>query len=111
MACGSRDRYLDIYRPFATLFLVAKPLRQTAKLFPSGRSQAVRLPAEFRFEGKEVFIRRDPKTGDVILSQKPDNWNSFILAIKNLKVPQDFLSKKDRDQGQQDRDPFEGWSE
>ena len=111
MARGSRDRYLDIYRPFATLFLVAKPLRQTAKLFPSGRSQAVRLPAEFRFEGKEVFIRRDPKTGDVILSQKPDNWNSFILAIKNLKVPQDFLSKKDRDRGQQDRDPFEGWSE
>jgi antitoxin VapB len=30
----------------------------TAKLFKSGRSQAVRLPKEFRFEGKEVRIRR-----------------------------------------------------
>jgi antitoxin VapB len=30
----------------------------TAKLFKTGRSQAVRLPKEFRFEGKEVRIRR-----------------------------------------------------
>jgi antitoxin VapB len=29
-----------------------------AKLFPNGRSQAVRLPQEFRFEGSEVSIRR-----------------------------------------------------
>jgi hypothetical protein len=32
---------------------------QTAKLFNSGRSQAVRLPAEFRFEGTEVYIRKE----------------------------------------------------
>lgn len=31
----------------------------TAKLFKSGRSQAVRLPKEFRFEGNEVRIRRE----------------------------------------------------
>jgi antitoxin VapB len=31
----------------------------TAKLFRNGRSQAVRLPKEFRFEGQEVAIRRD----------------------------------------------------
>ena len=30
----------------------------TAKLFRNGRSQAVRLPKEFRFEGNEVRIRR-----------------------------------------------------
>lgn len=41
---------------------------QTAKLFKNGRSQAVRLPVEFRFEDDEVLIRRDPITGDVILS-------------------------------------------
>ena len=35
-------------------------MTQTAKLFMNGRSQAVRLPAEFRFEGDEVEIRRDP---------------------------------------------------
>ena len=43
---------------------------QTAKLFKNGRSQAVRLPAEYRFEGDEVLIRRDPETGDVILSPR-----------------------------------------
>ena len=41
---------------------------RTAKLFTNGRSQAVRLPADFRFEGSEVFIRQDPETGDVILA-------------------------------------------
>ena len=90
---------------------MARTIRQTAKLFPTGRSQAVRLPAEFRFEGKEVFIRLDPKTGDVILSRKPDNWDSFIVAIRDLKVPEDFLSKEGRGQKQQNRDPFEGWTE
>ena len=38
-----------------------------AKLFRNGRSQAVRLPAEFRFEGAEVEIARDPETGSVVL--------------------------------------------
>jgi len=49
---------------------------QTAKLFKNGRSQAVRLPAEFRFEGDEVLIRRDPVTGDVILSPRNKKWKS-----------------------------------
>ena len=40
----------------------------TAKLFTTGRSQAVRLPMEFRFQGNEVFIRRDVNTGEVVLS-------------------------------------------
>ena len=35
-------------------------MTQIAKLFQNGRSQAVRLPAEFRFAQKEVYIRRDP---------------------------------------------------
>ena len=36
----------------------ATPKATTAKLFKNGRSQAVRLPKEFRFEGDEVSIRR-----------------------------------------------------
>jgi antitoxin VapB len=35
-------------------------MHQTAKIFMTGRSQAVRLPVEFRFDVEEVFIRRDP---------------------------------------------------
>jgi antitoxin VapB len=38
-----------------------------AKLFVTGGSQAVRLPAEFRFDGDEVDTRRDATTGDVVL--------------------------------------------
>ena len=44
-----------------------------AKIFTTGRSQAVRLPLEFRFDVPEVFIRHDPATGDVVLSRKPSD--------------------------------------
>jgi antitoxin VapB len=56
---------------------------QIAKLFTNGRSQAVRLPAAFRFEGKEVFIRQDPATGDVILSRKPSDWEGVSLPLRH----------------------------
>jgi antitoxin VapB len=84
---------------------------RTAKIFTTGRSQAVRLPAEFRFEGSEVYVRRDPKTGDVILSRKPDSWDGLIALYDKEQVPDDFLGPSDRDQAVHDRDPFEGWSE
>lgn len=66
-----------------------------AKLFNNGRSQAVRLPAAFRFEGTEVYIRKDEATGDVILSRKPNTWDEFF-ALRDLNDPdtRDFL--KDR---------------
>jgi antitoxin VapB len=83
---------------------------RTAKLFTRGRSQAVRLPMEFRFEGSEVFIRRDPKTGDVILSRKPDSWDG-LFELYGKGVPGDFMGPADRNQPPQDRDPFEGWKE
>ena len=51
---------------------------KTAKLFPNGRSQAVRLPATYRFEGDEVYIRRDSETGEVILSAVPNSWDGFF---------------------------------
>jgi antitoxin VapB len=69
---------------------------RTAKLFRNGRSQAVRLPAEFRFEGTEVFVRQDPKTGDVILSRRPDSWESFFELAKEAQVPEDFLGSRER---------------
>lgn len=43
----------------------------TAKVFRNGRSQAVRIPAEFRFTTDQVYIERDPATGVVTLSEKP----------------------------------------
>lgn len=66
----------------------------TAKLFKNGRSQAVRLPAEFRFEGTEVYIRRDPLNGDVILSRRPNSWKGFFDLVDQKHVPGDFLSDR-----------------
>ena len=82
-----------------------------AKLFTNGRSQAVRLPAVYRFDGKEVFIRRDPQTGDLILSRKPATWDGFFAALKGVAVPVDFLDASERDRGEQQRDPFMEWRE
>ena len=71
-------------------------MSRTAKLFRSGRSQAVRLPAEFRFEGTEVFVRQDSRTGDVILSRRPDSWESFFALAREARVPKNFLSPRER---------------
>lgn len=86
-------------------------MSQIAKLFTNGRSQAVRLPAAYRFDTKEVFIHQDPETGDVILSRKPATWDDFFAVLKGADVPADFLDEKDREQGAQEIIPFEGWSE
>jgi len=86
-------------------------MSQFAKLFTNGRSQAVRLPAAYRFDTKEVFIRQDPETGDVILSRKPNSWDDFFAALIGSEVPADFLDHTERAQEPQDRDPFEGWRE
>lgn len=82
-------------------------MSQVAKLFTTGRSQAVRLPAAYRFDTKEVFIRQDAETGEVILSRKPASWDGFFAALKDAGVPADFLSASERNEGTQNRDPFE----
>ena len=69
---------------------------KTAKIFMNGRSQAVRLPKEFRFEGKEVNITRDPKTGSVTISQlKQSNWDEFFKLLAQTEVPADFMLDRD----------------
>jgi len=79
---------------------------RAARVFQSGGSQAVRLPAEFRFSGDVVYVRRDERTGDVILSAQPaGRWAEFVAARERLGVaPADFLA--DREQPVEGRDPF-----
>ena len=69
---------------------------KVAKLFTNGGSQAVRLPAEFRFDGDEVYIRRDAVTGDVVLSSKPgwSIWREFFALRDSADVPVDFLDER-----------------
>jgi antitoxin VapB len=80
-------------------------MSKTAKLFQNGRSQAVRLPSEYRFEGSEVFVRRDPATGDVILSRRPESWTDFFALMNAVEVPKDFLAHR-KDLPPQKRDLF-----
>jgi len=72
--------------------------KQVAKLFVNGRSQAVRLPRAFRFEGKEVIIRRVGE--DVILSPKPRSWDSFF---SDTPMPSDDFMSERVDSPPQDR--------
>lgn len=81
---------------------------QTAKIFSNGRSQAVRIPASYRFDTKEVFIYKDEETGNVILSRKPINWDDFFKKFNSTDVPPDFLSEEERKQKNEKRDPLEG---
>lgn len=66
------------------------------KLFRNGASQAVRLPAEFRFEGDEVYVTRDDATGDVVLSKRPGAkaWSDFFALLRSIDVPPDFLAER-----------------
>lgn len=70
---------------------------KTAKLFVNGGSQAVRLPAEFRFgESDEVYIRRDLATGDVVLSTKPlkKAWTAFFALRNSAEAMADFMADR-----------------
>lgn len=70
-----------------------------AKLFKNGQSQAVRLPKEYRFAGKSVYVR---KLGDVVmLVPKRGSWASMIDACG--KFTDDFMTT--REQGVHEREP------
>jgi antitoxin VapB len=71
----------------------------TAKLFKSGRSQAVRLPKEFRFEGEEVYIKR---VGDaVVLLPREDSWSTLYDSLGSFS--EDFMQDRDQPSDQQER--------
>lgn len=66
-------------------------MTRTARIFTNGGSQAVRLPAEFRFENTDqVYIRRDTVTGDVVLSARAPRsaWERFF-AVRDQAGPVD----------------------
>jgi len=67
--------------------------QQTAKIFTNGRSQAVRLPKEFRFDTSEVYIR---KVGnEVVISEKKSTWKDFFQQKSTFG--EDFLADRDND--------------
>ena len=91
-------QHLGAYRD--TCMRGEMPELDKAKVFMSGGSQAVRIPARFRFSGSEVYIRRDPKSGDIILSQSPGSLREICDALHRLSIPEDFLSSNERAKAQ-----------
>ena len=69
-------------------------IMMTAKVFENGRSQAVRLPKECRFDTDEVAVNR---IGDIVLLMpKTNKWSSFMQAIDMFS--EDFM-EDDRNAG------------
>lgn len=84
------------------------PATRMAKLFKNGASQAVRLPAEFRFEGDEVYATRDDRTGDVVLSTRPgaNIWQEFFELMSTIDVPADFMADRPMNVPPKEKDLF-----
>ncbi|MCA1939784.1 MAG: antitoxin [Caenispirillum bisanense] len=81
------------------------PRIQTAKLFMNGRSQAVRLPQEFRFEGEEVRIHREGNR--VILEPVTFDADGWLGEIAGLAEEGDFMPQGREQPVAQDREPLE----
>jgi len=63
---------------------------QTAKLFINGRSQAVRLPKEYRFSGDDVYIKR--YQGIVMLLPRDSPWASLVDSLDRFSI--DFMDER-----------------
>ena len=76
-------------------------LAQVAKIFMNGRSQAVRLPKDFRFDCDEVYVRRQGE--EIIISPKKSSWDAFFK--QNSAFGEDYLFDRE-DLQPQERDFF-----
>lgn len=76
---------------------------KTAKLFSNGRSQAVRLPKEFRFEGDEVYIKRVGNA--VVLLPHQDSWRVLYESLGGFS--EDYMEDREQPAWEEEREsPF-----
>jgi antitoxin VapB len=78
---GVRKRQLAIQLRHGIYYCICQgpkeqPMQRKAKIFMNNRSQAVRLPKEFQFRTREVFIRKEGS--DVVLSPRPFDWTAYL---------------------------------
>lgn len=85
------------------------PQTKVVRLFKNGASQAVRLPAEFRFSGKTVFATHNAETGDVLLSTRPgaNHWDEFFGRMRSIDVPEDFMAERPMNRIPSEKDVFQ----
>ncbi len=80
----------------------------TAKLFQTGRSQAVRLPKAFRFEGEEVFIKR-VGNGVLLIPKSKEQRLAFWQAWYDNLAPLDEPIVRNQPEKSDERDWGELW--
>lgn len=76
----------------------------TAKLFINGRSQAVRLPKSYRFEGKEVYVKKVPE-GVLLLPKDQTIWDTWERNLQKYDSP--FIAERNQPKSQQKRDELD----
>ena len=76
---------------------------QTARLFKNGRSQAVRLPTEFRFDGDRVFVKRVGNAVVLVPYQEP--WQSLFDSLDRFS--DDYMQDREQPAQQEREHPFE----
>ncbi len=76
---------------------------QTARLFKNGRSQAVRLPKEYRFDGDRVFIKRVGNSVVLIPYQEP--WQALFESLEQFS--DDFMEGREQPARQEREHLFE----
>jgi virulence-associated protein VagC len=84
----------------------SKPVRRRAKLFWTGRSQAVRLPQEFRFAGREVEVHRDGERVVLEPVRVPRDERGWPLALWKLMGSAPDFETGERDERYERKDPF-----
>jgi antitoxin VapB len=73
---------------------------ESAKIFQSGNSQAIRLPKEYRFQGDKVFLKRVGNALMIIPEQ--DSWASLIDSV--YLFSEDFMMERTQPEQQQRRE-------
>lgn len=76
----------------------------TARLFRNGRSQAVRLPKEFRFEGDRVYVKRMGNA--VVLLPYSGSWNGLFESLGAFS--DDFMEDREQPAREEERESFFG---
>jgi antitoxin VapB len=89
------------------------PIRAVAKVFSTGNSQAVRLPKAFRVDVQEMWIVKNPETGEITLkpkseNQRKQNLDTLFRMIAEDPCEEDFLPERETGDS---RNPFEQWAE
>ncbi len=99
------DIYLDILLIWYILLNIVHKYQQedimdTAKIFINGRSQAIRLPKAYRFEGKEVYIKKT-ESGVLLISKDNSAWNVWEKNLNKYDKP--FMTDRNQPKIQQER--------